>query len=35
VTFYLSVRRDERERFIDALERLGTEPFEEALYASA
>jgi len=31
---YLSLRTDERERFIDVFERLGAQPFEEALYAS-
>jgi len=30
---YLELRNDEGERFIDALERIGPKPFEEALYA--
>lgn len=34
VNHYLGVRLDERERFIDALERLGATQFEEALYAT-
>jgi sulfite reductase (NADPH) hemoprotein beta-component len=31
---YLALRRDADERFIDAFERLGPAPFEEALYAA-
>jgi sulfite reductase (NADPH) hemoprotein beta-component len=31
---YLALRTDKSERFIDALERLGEEPFKEALYAA-
>jgi len=31
---YRSVRKDKDERFIDAVERLGTDPFKEALYAA-
>ena len=34
VAKYLSLRKDESERFIDAFERLGPAPFEEALYAA-
>jgi len=34
VSRYLAVRSNERERFIDAYERLGGEPFEEALYGA-
>jgi sulfite reductase (NADPH) hemoprotein beta-component len=34
VSRYLDVRVDERERFIDAYERLGAQPFEEALYGA-
>jgi sulfite reductase (NADPH) hemoprotein beta-component len=32
---YLELRKDKSERFIDALERLGPEPFKDALYAEA
>ena len=32
---YRSIRTDKSERFIDVIERLGDEPFKEALYASA
>jgi sulfite reductase (NADPH) hemoprotein beta-component len=35
ISRYLELRRDKSERFIDALERLGPEPFKEALYAEA
>jgi sulfite reductase (NADPH) hemoprotein beta-component len=31
---YLELRADDRERFIDTLERIGATPFEEALYAA-
>ncbi|MCG8442747.1 MAG: nitrite/sulfite reductase, partial [Caulobacterales bacterium] len=31
---YLQLRADDGERFIDALERVGQEPFKEALYAA-
>ena len=34
VTRYLEVRRDENERFIDAFERVGAAPFEEALHGA-
>jgi sulfite reductase (NADPH) hemoprotein beta-component len=34
VTTYLKVRRDKGERFIDAFERVGPTPFEEALYGA-
>jgi sulfite reductase (NADPH) hemoprotein beta-component len=34
VTTYLKVRRDKGERFIDAFERVGSAPFEEALYGA-
>lgn len=34
VAHYRSVRTDKNERFIDAIERLGTEKFKEALYAT-
>ncbi|MBL8552513.1 MAG: nitrite/sulfite reductase [Hyphomonadaceae bacterium] len=34
VAKYLSLRKDESERFIDAFERLGAAPFEEALYSA-
>jgi sulfite reductase (NADPH) hemoprotein beta-component len=34
VSKYLALRRDESERFIDALDRIGRAPFEEALYAA-
>src|SRR5262249_11863957 len=34
VARYLSVRTSDKERFIDAYERLGAEPFEEALYGA-
>jgi len=34
VSHYRSVRTDKTERFIDAVERLGTETFKEALYAA-
>ncbi|MBI1187054.1 MAG: nitrite/sulfite reductase [Alphaproteobacteria bacterium] len=33
VARYLELRRDSSERFIDAYERIGPKPFEEALYA--
>ena len=33
VDHYRSVRTDKSERFVDAIERLGTETFKEALYA--
>ncbi|NWG54385.1 MAG: nitrite/sulfite reductase [Hydrogenophilaceae bacterium] len=33
VARYIALRTDESERFIDAYERLGPKPFEEALYA--
>jgi sulfite reductase (NADPH) hemoprotein beta-component len=31
---YLALRQDKSERFIEALERLGAQPFEEALYGA-
>ncbi|MGE3143497.1 MAG: nitrite/sulfite reductase, partial [Hyphomonadaceae bacterium] len=34
VSKYLDVRANERERFIDAFERLGAPAFEEALYGA-
>ena len=34
VDHYRAVRSDKDERFIDALERLGTDGFKEALYAA-
>jgi sulfite reductase (NADPH) hemoprotein beta-component len=34
VSRYLDLRTDETEKFIDALERIGPAPFEEALYAT-
>ncbi|MES1156543.1 MAG: nitrite/sulfite reductase [Alphaproteobacteria bacterium] len=34
VSRYLELRSDETERFIDAFERVGAEPFEEALYGA-
>ncbi len=34
VDAYLKVRTNERERFIDAFERVGAAPFEEALYGA-
>ena len=32
---YLSLRRDQSEKFIDTMGRVGQAPFKEALYAAA
>jgi sulfite reductase (NADPH) hemoprotein beta-component len=32
---YLTLRKDRSERFIDTLDRLGDEPFKDALYGEA
>jgi len=35
IRFYLLVRRDATERFVDTVNRMGIEPFKEAVYEHA